>query len=959
MLLWFGLILLAAAAEQKGVVRSNGLPLPGATVTATQAGGNSAATITDAQGTFQFNNLAPGAWTLEVSMQLFETVRRDVTIPSQAPAEFELPMLPAETVAAMVPAQPQAFQPATVIAKPAPKQTGEPADTGELARQAADGFLINGSVNNGGASPFAQLPAFGNFRGGPRSMYNGNLGIVANSSAFDARAFSLTGQPMPKPAYNRVQGLFAFGGPLRIPRLLDKNGPVFVVNYQWMRNRTASTGTGLMPTAAERTGALAAAALDPSNGLPFPENRIPSNRLSPQATNLLGLYPLPNFETGARYNFQAPIVNGFHQDDLQTRLNKRVRRNSFAGAFALQSTRTDSPDIFGFLNLGNGLGWNASTQYSRTINTRTLLNTRFELSRLRNRLTPWFSHRRNISAEAGITGNNQDSVNWGPPSLQFANGITSLSMPQASLLRNQTSSLSADMFLSRGRHNITYGYTHRRQQFNVLGQQDARGSLAFTGATTGSDLAGFLLGLPDTSAIAFGNADKYLRGTTQEAFLSDDWRVNPGLTINAGLRWEYWSPLREKYGRLVNLRPTAGFNSAQPVIGQASPDPDRNNVAPRLGFSWRPFAANSTVVRGGYGIYFDTSVYQPIAMQMAQQAPLSTSLRLANTAATPLNLASPFNPGNVPVTQATTFGVDPAFRIGYLHSWQVSLQTDLPWALQITATYLGGKGANGQQTILPNTAPDVPTANAGYSWLISQGSSIRHAGQLQLRRRLRSGLAGSLQYTWAKSIDNAAPGGRNQGATLLAQNWLDLAAERALSNFDQRHVASASLQYTTGMGMRGGALRTGRVAGLLKDWTLGTQFDIATGTPQTPIVLRPIAGTGVTGSLRPDYTGAPLYDAPGGFFLNPAAFTPPTPGRWGNAGRNTITGPSQFVMNASLGRTLRSNERVSFDVRLDAMNALNSVNYSRWNTIAGNTQFGLPTGANAMRTVQLTARMRF
>ncbi|MBL8215342.1 MAG: TonB-dependent receptor [Bryobacterales bacterium] len=950
MLLWFGLVLLVPAAEHKGTVRSNGLPLPGATVIATQSNGNRAATITDAQGAYTFADLAGGGWMIEVSMQLFETVRREAT---EAPMEFDLPMLPADKVAALVPAtQPQQQ---VLQAKPAPRNTAAAPDNAELARQAADGFLINGSVNNGAASPFAQLPAFGNFRKGQRSMYNGNLGLIANSSAFDARAYSLTGQQMPKPAYNRVQGLFAFGGPLRIPRLLEKNGPMFVVNYQWMRNRTASTGTGLMPTAAERSGTMSGTVVDPANGLPFPRNQIPSSRISPQASNLLELYPLPNFDAaGARYNFQAPIVNALHQDDLQTRVNKRVRRNSFGGAFALQSTRTDSPDLFGFLNVGSVLGWNASTQYSRTINNRTLLNTRFELSRLRNRVTPWFSNRRNVSGEAGIIGNNQEAINWGPPAVQFADGITVLSQPQASLNRNQTASLSADMFLSRGRHNVTYGYTHRRQQFNVVGQQDARGSMVF------SSLGSFLLGLPDTSSIAFGNADKYLRGTTHEAFVSDDWRVNPGLTINAGVRWEYWSPLREKYGRLVNLQPTAGFAGAGPVVGQgASPQPDRNNLAPRVAFSWRPLAANSTVIRGGYGIYFDTSVYQPIAMQMAQQAPLSTSLRLSNTTATPLTLANPFGAMSVPVTQATTFGVDPLFRVGYVHSWQLSVQTDLPWALQMTATYLGSKGANGQQTILPNTSPNVPAPNAGYSWLISEGESVRHAGQLQLRRRLRSGLAGNLQYTWAKSIDNAAPGGRNQGGTLLAQNWRDLAAERALSNFDQRHVVSAGLQYTTGMGMRGGALRTGRMAAFLKDWTIGSQFDIATGTPQTAIVLRPIAGTGVTGSLRADYTGAPVDRAPVGFFVNPAAFAPPAEDRWGNAGRNTITGPSQLVMNASLGRTLRSNERVSFDVRVDAMNALNSVNYSRWNTIVGNAQFGLPTGANAMRTVQLTGRVRF
>jgi hypothetical protein len=598
------------------------------------------------------------------------------------------------------------------------------------------------------------------------------------------------------------------------------------------------------------------------------------------------------------------------------------------------------------------MGLTTAINYRRSIHPRFFVNLGVQYSRLNDRLTPFFSGRRNVSGEAGIGGNNQEEVNWGPPSLSFASGITNLSDAQAAFTRNQTMGYSADAFFNRGGHNLTFGGVHRRQQFNVLSQQDARGSFAFTGAAAGNDTAGFLLGIPDTSSIAFGNADKYLRATIGEALFNDDWRVNPGLTVNYGARWEYWSPAREKYGRLVNLDA-----AARPRVG-GELEPDRNNWAPRIGFSWRPLPASSMVVRGGYGVYYDTSVYQPIAMQMAQQAPLSKSLRVANSAATPLTLANGF-PEAASATSATTFAVDPRFRVGYSQNWQLSIQRDLPAALQMTASYNGGKGTRGQQQFLPNTFPFGAVEPTGYTYLTSNGNSIRHAGQIQLRRRLRSGLTAQASYTWAKSIDNAALGGRNQGGPLVAQNWLDLSAERGRSNFDQRHLLAGMVQYTTGMGLRGGALATGWKAKALKEWTFGSQINAGSGLPLTPILFAAVRGTGVTGPLRPDYTGLSIYDAPAGFYLNPAAVAAPVAGRWGNAGRNSITGPPQFALTASLGRTFRSTERFSLDVRMDAANALNSVRFPSWNTVVGNAQFGLPVTANPMRTMQLTVRTRF
>lgn len=961
------------AAEHRGVVAFGALPLGGVSVTAVR-GDQKLTTITDPQGVYLFPDLADGPWTLTVEMQLFETQRREITVAAGAPpTQWELKASEPSPVSA-TPPQATPFQRAAVTAsagakgkKKADAENGatpppapDPAATAELAQRAADGFLINGSVNNGASSPFALLPAFGNHRRGQRSMYNGNLGFILNNSAFDARAYSLTGQSTPKPGYNRLQGLFSFGGPMKIPGLIKRNGPQFSINYQWTRNSNASTQTGLMPTAAERAGDfshLARTIIDPTTGVPFAGNRIPDSRISPQAKALMALYPLPNFTGSTRYNFQIPIVSGMHQDDLQTRINKQVKRNFYSGTFAWQSTRTDNPDLFGFLETGSVSGINATANYRRSFNPRSFLNFGVQYSSFSTRVTPFFANRRNVSAEAGIAGNNQDPVNWGPPSLTFSSGLSSLFQPQWASNRNQTAGFSVDGFYIRGRHYLAYGYNLRRQQFNVLSQENPRGSFAFTGTTTtGNDIAGFLLGTPDTSAIAFGNADKYLRASINELFINDDWRVNPSLTINAGVRWEYWSPVTEKYGRLVNLDVTPGFTSATP--GNRLPQPDRNNISPRIGFSWRPLPASSLIIRGGYGVYYDTSIYQPIASRMSQQAPLSRSLRVANSAATPLTLAAGFPLGLAP-TDATTFGVDPDFRIGYSQNWQLSLQRDLPFALQASITYNGSKGTRAQQQFLPNTFPSGAIAPSGFTYLTSNGNASRHAAQLQLRRRLRSGITASVNYTYAKAIDNASLGGRNQSPPLIAQNWLDLNAERARSNFDQRHLAAITAAYTTGMGLKGGALATGRFASWLKEWTISSSINIGSGFPLTPIVLRPVSGTGVTGSVRPDYTGADVYAAPAGFFLNPAAYATPAAGRWGNAGRNSITGPSQFVLNGSLSRTFRSTDRISFDFRLEAANALNYVTYPSWNTVVGNAQFGLPNSANPMRSIQAIFRTRF
>ena len=999
--------MLARASVYSGQVNFGGLPVPGATVTATQ-GDKSISVTTDQGGVFRFADLSDGDWKIEVKMLCFETLKADVTIaPQMAPAKWELKLLPMAELKALATAPPPAPTAPKLTASTEKKADGPGAQPGstdipkpasETNQDSNDGFLVNGSVNNAATSQYSLDRAFGNRRFNSHNLYNGSFRLTFDNSALDARQYSLSGFSTPKPVYDRFTAGFEFGGPLRIPHLMPRNGPNFFVGYQWTRNHTALTQSALVPTLDERAGNLAGAPgqpatiIDPSTGQPFANSQVP---VSPQAAALLNLYPLPNVTGNPLYNFQIPVLNSSHQDFVQSRLDKTIgRRDQVYGTFNLESIRGDSVNLFSFVDTTDTLGLNANVNWSHRLNPHLFFYTGYHFSRLRALVRPEFENRQNISGEAGVTGNDQTPANWGPPALGFNSGIASLSDAQNAFNRNRTDGYSASVGLYRGRHNITVGGDLRKQQFNEFFQQDPRGSFGFTGAATGSDFADFLIGVPDTSSIAFGNPDKYFRQTVYDAYATDDWRVMPILTINAGARYEYGGPMTELKDRLVDIDVAQGFAQVAPVLasdprgsvsGRSYPrslvHPDRSGIEPRIAFSWRPIPASTIVVRGGYGIYHDTSVYLAPMLQLAQQAPLSKSLKQQNSAACPLTLADGFT--QCGTTTPDTFGIDPNFRVGYAQVWQLAVQRDLPWALQMTATYMGVKGTHGVQQFLPNSYPidgvdPCPDCPSGFLYETSGGNSIRQSGQLQLRRRLRAGFAAMLLYTYSKSIDNdAALGGQGYqsgaaqtqfaaeptqataGNAQVAQNWLDLRAERSLSSFDQRHLLNLQAQYTTGQGLEGGTLLGGWRGRALKEWTLMTQLSVGTGMPETATFPAAVPGTGWIGPLRPDLTGAPIYGGQNGAHLNASAFTAPIAGTWGNAGRNSITGPNTFSLDGAMQRTFRPNKHFYMDVRIDASNLLNHPVFGSWNTVVQSAQFGLQQSPSQMRSLQVTMRVRF
>lgn len=1005
-----GLLLLAEfapkafAADVQGLVTYRGQPVPGVSVTATRAP-VSVSTLTNVDGVFRFAGLDQGRWMLNIEMRGFAPIHADIAIASAVPPfRFTLTMLNLKQVLSGL----QPVQQAQSVAIEAPdpiapvredrdpfSDTAQQTPSTELDDLAADGLLVNGSQNNAATSIYSLAPAFGNRRPQSHALYNGSFGLLEGNSLLNAQPYSLTGLNTPTDNYNQTELLASIGGPMRIPYLL-RQGPTFFLAYQWSRSSSANALSGRVPTLAERSGDLTGLldstgnplrVYNPANGQPFTAS-IP---VTPQAAALLALIPTPNLPGNSRYNFQRSVLSSIHADALQSRLYQSApRHDTFSGGFSFKSQRSAGVNLFDFVDATSLLGLDVNVNWSHRFGARTFLALGHHFTRQRVNVRPAFAGLSNISALAGIGGNNQDPLNWGPPALDFSSGFADLRDVDSSSNRDRTDATSLSLADAHGRHHFTLGADFRRQEFNEFGQQNPRGIFSFTGAATsngdpnaGSDLADFLLGIPDASALAYGNPDKYFRQSVYDLYANDDWRMKPNLSLNAGLRWDYAAPPTELKNRLVNLDISPDFSRAAPVLaadrvgpltGIHYPSslirPDRLGLQPRVGFAWRPRPASSFVVRAGYGLYDDTSIYIAATRSMSQQAPLSISRSIQNAPACPITLANGF-PAACNNAIPDTFAIDPHLRVGYAQNWNLAVQSDLPASLVLSLAYMGTKGTHGMQEILPNSFPlgipdPCPACDAGYIYRTSDGNSSRHAAQLQLRRRLRSGITAAADYTFAKAIDDDAQlGGESHqlanasAQPAIAQDWRNPRAERSLSSFDQRHLLHVRIQYTTGMGLGGGTLMSGWRGRLFKQWTTSADLKAGTGLPQNPIYAVTVPGTALSGVMRPDRTALSIDHVAPGYHLNPAAYAAPPPGSWGNAPRNSIRGPAIFAFDTALGRTFTLHDQLSLDLRVDAANVLNHVTFSAWNSVTNSTTFGLPVSANPMRSLQITARVRF
>ncbi len=836
---------------------------------------------------------------------------------------------------------------------------------------------------------------FGNRSRRVNSRIRGTASLSLRNSALDARPLSLTGQSLAKPSYAQSRFGFAAGGPLQIPKLMKPGNTMFFVNYSGTRSRNPFDSTATLPSAEERSGLIAASTIfDPLSRLPFAENRVPVSRISRASAGLLSFIPLPN-SPGAVQNYQFVTSVAQNTDNLGLRLSRSAsKKDRLTFNVGLQRRDGNAAQLYGFRDETSGFGYNSDIGWSHTFGPRKINNLRWNFSRNRSETVPFFAYKTNVAAELGISGTAHDPINYGPPNLSFTNfgGLTDAS---PSLRRDQTSGLSDSMLFVHGTHSLSVGGEYRRMQLNNRTEQNARGTFSFSGvatsglderglpvAGTGYDFADFLLGLPQSSSVRFGSANTYFRGSAHSLFAQDDWKVKSNLSFNLGIRYEYFTPFREKFGRIANLDIAPGLTGVAVVTpGASGPysgpfpdglvDPDKNNVSPRAALAWRPgiLTKRRLQVRAGYGMFFNGSVYNQIPNRLASQPPFASTSSLITSSARVLTIEDGFA-GAPSATITNSYAVDRHYRLPYAQTWNLAVQGELRPSLVMELGYLGTKGTRLDIQRLPNrAAPGSPLSaeqrrrigNAqGFTYDTSEGNSIYHAAQVRVTRRFRSGFSANALYTWSKSIDNASTFGAGGG--VVAQDDTNLRAERGLSSFNQPHRLTLFYVISSPWGSRASRLSAEGFPGrILADWSLSGGLTAGAGRPFTARVLgnrSDSGGSGSVGSGRADATGLPVESGADGFF-NLAAFGIPPAGRFGNAGRNTIPGPGALSANLSVSRSFRLTDRHRVEFRIDGANFTNHVAYTGLATVVNATNYGLPTAAQSMRSIQSSLRLRF
>jgi hypothetical protein len=881
------------------------------------------------------------------------------------------------------------------------------------------GFSGRGSSGRSGRSsdgrthhgPYdGQYSSFGNHRRG-QSSYTGSLYVNLNNSALNAAPYSLNGQALPKPSYAQSRFGVSFGGPLQIPKLVKWQRASFYFSYSGSRSRNPYSQVSSVPTPAERAGDFSQAftkntlqsiyqpCAAPCTPQPFPGNVIPASVFSSNraVTGLLDFIPLPSY-TGLVQNYRFVTSYPNNSDNLSVRLNAPLsKKDRLTFNVQTQSRNSQNPQLFGFRDDSTGSGMSASVSYSHSFAPRVNNSASISLSRNNNKGTPFFAYQQNVASALGIAGTSQDPVNYGPPNLSFTNFGT-LSDGSASVGRNQTISFTDGFtYVVKKKHNLTAGFSYRRLQQNSLTYQNARGAFSFSGLVTsaldangqpvprtGFDFADFLLGFPQSSSRRFGSDNNYFRAWSASGYIQDDYRLTRTLSFNFGFRYEYFAPYTELHGHLASLDIAPGFTAASlitpGVIGPyAGTLPaslvrsDPNNYSPRFGFAWRPGKKRSSLVfRGGYSIFYSGAPYIQIATQMASQPPFAVTTSLSTSPAFPLTIQNGFP--SVPSQSLTnTYAVDPDYRLAYAQNWTFAVQNTLPHGFFVELEYIGTKGTDLSVYEQPNrsTSGSVLTAQqnlqiknaSGFNYQTAGANSSYNAGQVRMTRRFARGMSGTALYQYSKAIDNASSyNGVGGSAATTVQFINNLALERGLSSFDQRHRIATTYLLSSPVGIHGILRNGGWKTTALTGWTLSGTFSAASGTPLTARVSGNLANTGgiaAFGNTRAQATGLPVKED-GDAYFNPLAFTFPIAGQFGNAGRNTIPGLFNMSVNGSLNRSFRFGDtRRSLQLRLSATNALNHVVIRSIGTTVNSATYGLPTAASDTRVVTLLLRFSF
>jgi hypothetical protein len=652
-----------------------------------------------------------------------------------------------------------------------------------------------------------------------------------------------------------------------------------------------------------------------------------------------------------------------------------------------------------FPQLGGKSSTNSnSVQAGYTVGYRKVTNI-FNASwnRSTSQKTNFFTSGTDIATELGILGLggaplNSLPINYGLPSVQVGS-IAGLSEQQPSFSLSQTISLTETLSWIHQKHNLRFGGDYRRVHRNFLGGSNSTGTFTFSGKftedpskdpTTGSALADFLLGLPQETAIDSPTSKSYLRDNVWDIYAQDDWRARPSLTLNYGLRYEFFAPYTEKYGRLalVDTNAAGGFTDiAEVQSGGPAPSfggnlpaslvyPFHLALAPRLGVALR--LPRQAVLRAGYGMNFTVGQYGAFASTMGLQ-PMALQPAFVNEQTNEAAQAGEFTLANgfpsVPTAVTPgTYALDPHYRLPYVQAYNLDVQKTLRWGVVLNAGYNGSRGSRldvksspRRSLSSPNTDFDPTTGLpiATFNYEQAAAFSRFNAGTLRVNKRLTGGIALGANYQYSHSIDDS---------TSSVQNWQDIPAEEGNSSFDVRHKVSGTYLYELPFGKDKSWVTSGAGSHILEGFSVSGTYSIATGTPLTPYYPAAVSDVaqGRAGTLRPNSVPGVSPTAGGGrakAWFNVAAFQQPQPDSFGNAfgnvSRNSIAGPGTIQNSMSLAKTMQLGDTRSMEFRATASNVFNTVQYSGVDASLTSPTAGQVISAGAMRSFQFTGRFRF
>lgn len=877
----------------------------------------------------------------------------------------------------------------------------------------------------------------GNFRGFNPAQPHGAIAWNGSTYYFNAQPFALIGLPQAQPANGSNRFTITFMSAPYLPHLTKPSGKDTVFfTLAGTRSSSPDDFYATVPTVAERSGDFSAAGLpaiyNPVTGAQFPSNRIPSSgtyvpyqSMSPQAAALLAYFPnpLPNGETVNGYNYHLLTTAQTNSTNAGIRYNRSLGANAtqpgmrgFGGGRrgggqesqglrqSMNVNYNQSHTASDLVNLNPIVGGKDATNsyslqagYTASYHRVTsIANVSWNRSDLQT-INFFTNTTNNPAGSAGIQVPNNVALNYGLPSISLSNGITGLSETQPSFSIAQTISFSEVLSWMRGKHFMQYGGDYRRVHRDFLAGSNATGNFAFTGlfteapgggttaANTGSSIADFLLGLPQSTTLNSSLAKSYLRDNVWDAFATDDWRVVPALTLNYGVRWEFFAPYTEKYGRLADIATNAavGFSSeTEQTSGEnglpaALVYPWRKAFAPRVGLAWRVPKVKNTVLRAGFGMNYTVGEYATFATTMAHQPPFTneqTNQEAAgnapSTACVQTNNCFTLQNGFPAAASVGNYALNPHYGLPYVMAWNLDLQRRLPLGMVMNLGYNGARSNHLDVKLAPRALPTSTSTDPSsqvFDYEEAEAYYKDNQATVRLNKQLQHGVALGANYQYGHAIDDASSVNGSAGA--VVQDWQDLAAEEGHSVLDRRHQVSGTYLFELPFGPDKYWITSGTGAHILEGFSVSGSFTFASGGWISPGFEPTAQGVecGNAGALRPNLVPGQSPTAGGGrlrAWFNTAAYAPPSATSgfcdyFGSAPRTSIEGPGTVSNNMALAKTMQLGETRSMEIRATINNVFNTVQYSGIDTTYGAPTFGEVTSVGQMRQFQFLARFRF